>query len=34
MGAMGSGTGFVSGYEPGVVVLDETWQGFLEQLGF
>ena len=34
-GGMGSGTGFVSGYEPGVsLVLDETWQGFLEQLGF
>ena len=35
MGGMVSGTGFVSGFEPGgSLVLDGTWQGFLEQLGF
>lgn len=32
---VGMGTGFVSGFEPvGSLMLDGTWQGFLEQLGF
>jgi hypothetical protein len=35
LSAGGGGGGFVSGFEPGgSIILDGTWQGFLEQLGF
>lgn len=33
-GSGGAGGGFVSGFEPGAIILDGTWQGLVEQLGF
>jgi len=32
--ASSTGMGFVSAFDSGAIILDGTWQGFMEQLGF